>query len=139
MIALEAERRAEPSRSIFFIVHSLGGIIVNEMLRRSGNLRQRQVHFWEILNSTICFKFFGTPHSGADPRGILQRIVEKVVKAVEFSIDEQIVNSLLPSTERLKELRDDFSPKAQNWMIHSFQEQFGITALGGQQASTLAL
>lgn len=85
--------------------------------------------------------FFGTPHSGADPRGTLQRIAEKVVKAVEFSIDEQIVNSLLPSAERLRELKDDFGPKAlqQNWMIHSFLEQFVLTAFDGQQTSTLPL
>jgi hypothetical protein len=83
--------------------------------------------------------FFGTPHSGADPRGILQHIAEKAIKAAGFSVNEQIVNTLLPSAERLKELRDEFGPMAhkQNWIIHSFQEQLGVTLLGGHKVSAL--
>ncbi|KAF2191246.1 hypothetical protein K469DRAFT_720242, partial [Zopfia rhizophila CBS 207.26] len=54
--------------------------------------------------------FFGTPHGGADPR------------AAGFSVNEQIINTLLPSAERLRELRDEFGLMApeQNWIIHSF-------------------
>jgi hypothetical protein len=83
--------------------------------------------------------FFGTPHGGADPRGILQRIAEKAIKALGFSVNEQIVNTLLPSAERLRELRDEFGPMAQeqNWIIHSFQEQFGVTALNDDKVSAL--
>jgi hypothetical protein len=83
--------------------------------------------------------FFGTPHSGAEPRGILQHIAEKAIKAAGFSVNEQIVNTLLPSAERLRELRNDFGPMAQeqNWIIHSFQEQLGVTLLGGHKVSAL--
>ena len=138
LIALEAERRVESSRPMLFIVHSLGGIIVKEMLRRSSDIYQTHTHLRDIFNFTIGIMFFGTPHGGADPRGILQRIAEKAVKAAGFSVDEQVVNSLLPSAERLKELRDDFGPRArqQNWIIHSFQEQLGIRLLGDHKAST---
>lgn len=137
LVALEAERRVKPSRPMLFIVHSLGGIIVKEMLRRSSDIYQNQTQFRNIFTFTIGIMFFGTPHGGADPRGILQRIAEKVVKAAGFSVDEQVVNSLLPSAERLKELRDNFGPRAhqQRWIIHSFQEQLGVTLLGGHKAS----
>lgn len=140
LIALEAERRVEPSRPILFIVHSLGGIVVKEMLRRSSDYYQSQTHLHNIFTSTIGVMFFGTPHSGADPRSFLHRIAERSIKALGFSVDEQIVASLLPSAERLKELRDDFGPKAhqQNWIIHSFQEQIGITLLGGNKVSASA-
>ncbi|PQE28847.1 Pfs NB-ARC and Ankyrin domain protein [Rutstroemia sp. NJR-2017a BBW] len=132
LVALEAERRAEPLRPALFIVHSLGGIVVKEMLRRSGSCYQGQAHLRDIFESTIGIMFFGTPHSGADPRGILQHIAEKVIKAAGFSVNEQIVNTLLPSSERLRELRDEFGPMAleQNWIIHSFQEQLGVALLG---------
>ncbi|KAL8792151.1 MAG: hypothetical protein Q9195_005247 [Heterodermia aff. obscurata] len=132
LVALEAERREEPSRPIIFVVHSLGGIVVKEVLRRSSECYQSQTHLREIYVSTIGIMFFGTPHSGADPRGFFHRIAEKIFKAVGFTVDEQIVNSLLPSSERLKELRDVFGPRAyeQNWIIHSFQEQIGLKALG---------
>lgn len=79
--------------------------------------------------------FFGAPHDGADPRGILQHIAELVIKAIGFKVNEQIVNSLLPSSERLGELRDEFGPLAceQRWIIHSFQEQLGTKALNGRK------
>lgn len=70
LVALEAERRAEPLRPALFIVHGLGGVIVKEMLRRS-NVCHRQAHLRDIFESTIGIMFFGTPHGGADPRGIL--------------------------------------------------------------------
>jgi hypothetical protein len=79
--------------------------------------------------------FFGTPHGGADPRGILQHVAEKVIKAAGFSVNKQIVDTLLPSAERLRELRDEFSPMAhqQGWIIHSFQEEMGVHLLGGNK------
>ncbi|KAH0536252.1 hypothetical protein FGG08_006859 [Glutinoglossum americanum] len=135
LIALEAERRAEPLRPAFFVVHSLGGIIVKEMLRRSSSFHRVHTHLQHIFGSTMGIMFFGTPHGGADPRGILQRIAEEAIKALRFSINEQIVNTFLPSAERLRELRDEFGSMAQeqNWTIHSFQEQFGVTALNGDK------
>ena len=140
LVALEAERRAESSRPIIFVVHSLGGIVIKEMLRRSSDCYQSQTHLRDIYISTIGIMFFGTPHSGADPRTFFHHIAEKFFKALGFSVDEQIVNSLLPSSERLKELRDSFGPRAyeQNWIIHSFQEQLGLTALGGHKVITTA-
>ena len=139
LVALEAERRAEPLRPVLFIVHSLGGIIVKEMLRRSSGCRRGQAHLQSIFDSTIGIIFFGTPHGGADPRNILHHIAERAIRATGFSVNEQIVNTLLPSAERLRELRDEFGPMAQeqDWTIHSFQEQLGVTILGGQKVSSL--
>lgn len=79
--------------------------------------------------------FFGTPHNGTDPRGFPQRVAELAFKAVGFTADKQIVESLLPSSERLAELRDEFNLLAhdQQWIIHSFQEQLGIGALNGRK------
>ncbi|KAI9773185.1 MAG: hypothetical protein M1840_008306 [Geoglossum simile] len=110
LVALEAGRRAEPLRPALFVVHSLGGIIVKEMLRRSSSCHRGQIHLQRIFGSTM---------------GIIS------IKALGFSVNEQIINTLLPSAERLRELRDEFGPMAQeqNWIIHSFQEQFGVTAL----------
>ncbi|KAF2231160.1 hypothetical protein EV356DRAFT_519023 [Viridothelium virens] len=135
LVALEAGRRADASRPMLFIAHSLGGIIVKEMLRRSSSCRQLQSHLNGIFKSTVGIMFFGTPHGGADPRGILQRIAEMVFKIAGFSVNEQIVNTLLPTAERLRELRDEFGLMAQeqNWVIHSFQEQYGVTPLSGHK------
>ncbi|CAG8949960.1 hypothetical protein HYFRA_00004292 [Hymenoscyphus fraxineus] len=135
LIALEVERRTQPSRPLVFIVHSLGGIVVKETLRRSRGFEFTQIHLRNIYESTSGILFFGTPHSGADPRGPLQHIAERVIKVAGFSVSRQIVDTLLPSSERLKELRDEFGPMAhrRSWIIYSFQEQYGVPALGGNK------
>jgi hypothetical protein len=139
LVALESERRTEPSRPVLFVAHSLGGVVIKEMLRRSRGCHLSQTHLRGIFESTIGIIFFGTPHAGADPRGFLQRIAEKVIKAAGFSVNEQVLHTLLPSAERLRELRDDFGPMAQqqNWTIHSFQEQFGVKLLNGHKVRTV--
>jgi hypothetical protein len=135
LVALEAERRPASSRPILFVAHSLGGIIVKELLRRASGCQSHQTHLRGVFNSTIGIVFFGTPHGGADPRGFLQHIAQTLIKAVGISVNEHVVNTLLPSSERLRELRDEFSPMAhqQSWMIHSFQEELGLMYLNGEK------
>ncbi|KAK4189520.1 Pfs NB-ARC and ankyrin domain protein [Podospora australis] len=132
LVALEYERRAEPLRPALFVVHSLGGIIVKEMLRRSSRCSQRQPQLYDVFESTNGVIFFGTPHAGADPLGLFQRVAKRVVERMGFSANKPIVDALLPSSERLRELRDEFGPMAQdqNWTIHSFQEQYEVGILG---------
>jgi len=135
LVALEANRRNDPSRPLLFVVHSLGGIVIKEMLRRSSGCQLGQSHLHQIFESTTGIMFFGTPHSGADPLGFLQRTIELVATIAGFSAPRQIVNTLLPSSGRLRELRDEFVPMAQRegWVIHSFQEQQGLKALNGSK------
>jgi hypothetical protein len=135
LASLEANRRGDPSRPMLFVAHSLGGIVVKETLRRSNQAPQN--HLRTVCESTIGIIFFGTPHSGANPRNILCSIAEKLFKATGVQVNEQIVNALLPSSERLRELRDEFIPMAveRRWAIHSFQEQYGVRLLGGKKVS----
>lgn len=138
LVALESGRRVEPARPLVFVVHSLGGIVVKEMLRRSHRCSEGQDHLRDVFSSTRGIMFFGTPHGGADPRGVLQRTAESLVRAVGFKANEHVLNSMLPSSERLRELRDEFNPIAheQEWMIHSFQEELGMKALGDRKVSS---
>ena len=133
--SLEAERRSQPSRPIIFVAHSLGGIVVKETLRRSHGFDSYHNHFRQIYESTAAILFFGTPHAGADPRGLLANITERVARAVGFKVNEQVLNTLLPTSERLRELRETFGPMArqQNWIIYNFQEQYGVQGLGGKK------
>ena len=135
LVSLEAERRSEPSRPLVFIAHSLGGIVVKEALRRSHGFHMHQSHLHEIFKSTVAAIFFGTPHSGADPRSLIHYIAEKVIEVAGFSVNKQIVDTLLPTSKRLRELRDEFSPMAhqKGWIIYSFQEQYGVPALNNKK------
>ncbi|KAK4466758.1 ankyrin repeat-containing domain protein [Cladorrhinum samala] len=133
LIELEAERRADPSRPLLFIVHSLGGVLVKEALRQSEAFQTRQAHLGIAFKATIGIIFFGTPHGGADPRGLCAHVAERIIKAFGVSVNEHVVAAILPSSERLKELTDEFNPtiQRQGWLIHSFQEGLGVLALGG--------
>lgn len=79
--------------------------------------------------------FFGTPHGGADPLGFSKSIIKNIAKGFGFRVNDQIVDTLMPTSERLMELRDEFGPMAEDekWNIHSFQEQYGITGLNGNK------
>ena len=138
--SLEAERRSQPARPLLFVAHSLGGIVVKEALRRSHGFESHHNHLRQIYKSTAAIMFFGTPHGGADPRGLLQHMAEKVSRAVGLTVNEQIVNTLLPTSERLRELRDEFPPMARqkNWIIYSFQEQYGVQLLNGKKVRGLS-
>ena len=139
LVALEAGRWVEPSRPVLFVAHGLGGIVVKEMLRRSSDCHRRQPHLRSVFESTVGIMFFGTAHDGTDPRNPLQDIAEKAIKAAGFSVNEQVVKTLLPSTEHLRELRAEFGAIAheRNLILHSFQEQLGVTLLGDYKASGL--
>ncbi|KAK8073534.1 hypothetical protein PG994_004433 [Apiospora phragmitis] len=116
LVSLEASRRTKPSRPIVFIAHSLGRIVVKEMLRRSRMCRLGQSHLHSVFNST-------------------RSVAEQLIKAMGFKVNQQVVDSLLPSSERLRELRDEFALMArqQGWSIYSFQEQMGIKPLNGRK------
>ena len=139
--SLEAERRSQPSRPLVFVAHSLGGIIVKETLRQSQVFENHHHQLRQIYESTRAIIFFGTPHGGADPRGLLQHIVEKVLRVTGFSVNDQIVDALLPSSERLKELRHTFTPMARhkNWLVYSFQEEYGVQFLNDRKERTHSL
>ena len=136
---LEAERRSQPSRPLIFIAYSLGGIVVKELLRQSCGHQVHHSHLYHIYKATAAVLFFGTPHGGADPRGFREHVVEHVARAAGLTVNEQIVSTLLPTSKRLRELRDEFGliARREGWIIYSFQEQYGVQYLGGKKVSRM--
>src|SRR3569833_1027885 len=92
-------------------------------------------HLGNILLSTVGVIFFGTPHRGADPRGFLQHVAEKAIRAAGFTANRNVVETLLPNSERLKQLCDEFPLLASEmkWKIVSFRETRGMKILGGSK------
>ncbi|EEY21230.1 pfs [Verticillium alfalfae VaMs.102] len=125
-------RRQSPGRPIIFVVHSLGGIVVKELLKASSESLDERAFLKDVHDSTAGVLFFGTPHAGADPRGLAHHIVQSIARAMRISANSQVLDTLLPSSERLEELRDHFKPMAirQNWLIYSFQEALPVQLLG---------
>jgi len=112
---------------------------VREALRKSHSFELHQNHLHQIYESTTAIVFFGTPHGGANPRGLLELIAENVVKVLGGRVNKHIVNTLLPTSERLRELRDWFAPMAREnkWIIYSFQEQYGVKLLNDKKVRAL--
>jgi len=137
MSSLEAKRRTHPKRPLIFVAHSLGGIVVKAALRRSAGHREYQKEFHDIYDSTIALIFFGTPHRGSDPLSLIRTVAEGVLRAAGYTPNEKLVEGLLPSSERLKDLREEFSKmiRTKDWKIHSFQEGCGMLALNGEKVS----
>ncbi|KAI9888353.1 MAG: hypothetical protein M1814_000560 [Vezdaea aestivalis] len=50
-----------------------------------------------------------------------------MARSLGFPINDQLIDSFLPSSERLRELREEFSKMTQSkaWAIYSFQEEYG--------------
>ncbi|KAI0105683.1 hypothetical protein GGR51DRAFT_560155 [Nemania sp. FL0031] len=135
LVSLEALRQSDPLRPTIIIAHSLGGIVAKEMLRRSKGCESHQAHLRHVYESTTGILFFGTPHSGADPRGTVHRVAQSTVAIMGFCTSQKIVDTLFPSSERLRELRDEFGPmvRERGWIVYCFQEQYGLRCLGGRK------
>jgi pimeloyl-ACP methyl ester carboxylesterase len=107
LAALESERRLNQPRPLILVAHSLGGLLVKEMLRRSRGY-DKQSTLRGIYDSTIGIIFFGTPHGGADPRSVARQIITSFAKTIGFNVNNRIVEALFPSAEYLKQLLDEF-------------------------------
>ncbi|KAH6687869.1 hypothetical protein F5X68DRAFT_7031 [Plectosphaerella plurivora] len=131
---LESLRRdpTEVHRPILFIVHSLGGIVIKEALRQSKGWTL-QPHLRRIYEMAIGAIFFGTPHGGSDPRNAFHHILTTLAQGAGFRPNPQIVDTLMPTSQLLSSLRNEFPAMCheREWRVHSFQEQYGLAALFG--------
>ncbi|KAK7415644.1 hypothetical protein QQZ08_012284 [Neonectria magnoliae] len=95
----------------------------------------RKLQLFATYKSTIGVFFLGTPHGGSDPRGFLANVAERAARAAGFTVNQNICETLLPSSERLRELRDEFPVmiEEQNWTIVSFRETVGMKMFDGRK------
>ncbi|KAK1754491.1 hypothetical protein QBC47DRAFT_218883 [Echria macrotheca] len=127
LVRLEAERRAEtedPERPIIFIAHSMGGLVTKEALRRSRLCQGLQSHLQSIFQSTRGVIFLGTPHYGANPRGLLDLLLKILGMTDKKGFNLAVIEALKPRSELARDLTRAFNEMAleHGWMIHSFQE-----------------
>lgn len=127
---LDLKRRRSPDRDLVFIAHSLGGIIVKEVLRRSEVDPDPKIK--KLFGATTGVIFFGTPHRGSPDwasfgEGI--SIVASTIMGVEAN--SEIVHALLPTGVELELCRESF---AAQWVsrhgcftVRTYQEGRGLT------------
>ncbi|KAI1760241.1 hypothetical protein GGR53DRAFT_526336 [Hypoxylon sp. FL1150] len=135
LCALEDCRRSDPSRPLLFVAHSLGGLLVKETLRQSKSYEQEQPDRAHVYLSTVGIMFFGTPHAGSDPLNGVHHSLIRLIKALGWRVNDQVVQTLMPNSERLVMLNEEFIRmiRARGWQIHSFQEEFAQAGLFGKK------
>lgn len=111
---------------IVFIAHSLGGLIVKQLLRNAMDLYAEDDRYSDpIVKHTAGVVFFGTPHQGADHARMVQML--GTLTRSTITIDE-----LTNDNQRLTELNSWFINRYEALKLESlvFQETKPVTFLG---------
>ncbi|KAI0102848.1 quinon protein alcohol dehydrogenase-like superfamily [Nemania sp. FL0031] len=103
--ATEASRRGNPHRPLIFIVHSLGGLILKDALRRARSSREER--FEHVYKSTRALLFFGTPHRGVSYTE-LGITASRIATMAGFDANKKILRSLSFDATHIRVLREDF-------------------------------
>ncbi|KAK5162808.1 uncharacterized protein LTR77_011180 [Saxophila tyrrhenica] len=92
------------SRPLFFVTHSLGGLVVEDMLLGAKNSAEE--HHRLVLESTRGICFMGTPHCGSQIAD-WAKVCTSVVKLVK-RLNESLITVLQPESEVLARVQQDF-------------------------------
>lgn len=126
----ELSRSREKGRNIVWVAHSLGGIIVKDVLRRSNMARIAEIQ--DILNSTTGVVFMGTPHRGSPEIASVGDTIRRVAQSVlRMNTNEQVIRALGLDSPELELCRESFIYQWQNlgFQVKTFQEAKALTGL----------
>jgi hypothetical protein len=110
LYALNRERQQR--KPIMFIVHSLGGIVVKELLSYADSSRERE--FLDIVEDTKAVVFMGTPHRGSGAANIGET-ARHIVSALGLDTSPAMLDSL--------GLRNNDLERAQQAFAHIWDER----------------
>ncbi|RBR19576.1 uncharacterized protein FIESC28_05571 [Fusarium coffeatum] len=109
-------------RPLICVAHSLGGIIVKEMLSRSSS-SSRSEH-QNILESVKGVIFLGTPHRGSVDIATKGEIARSLLSAIGVATTPVILDSLGLRNTDLERAQEEFSRlwQTSNFRVKTFQE-----------------
>ena len=125
-------------RPIIFVAHSLGGILVKDMLIESAK-HTYQPELRDVSESCFAIFFFGTPHRGANAAAYGE-IMSNVVGFLPGgpSVYKEILRGLKPDGEKLSNVEKDFNDilnkdirPGEKLKIYSFQEGKPVSGVKG--------
>ena len=125
------ERTNSEHRKIIFVMHSLGGLVVQNALALSRS--SPEVHLQKVEANTVGLAFLGTPHFGADLAswaGYGTRLINIVKRT-----NKEIVRVLEPDSEILATIQKRFheilrSRQNQPIAVACFHEELPFPVLG---------
>lgn len=91
LYALDRDRATCQGRGLIFVAHSLGGIIVKEVLRLARS--DDQLSLLDIHASTRAVLFLGTPHRGSE-LAPLGNTIRRIVGALGFDTNDRNISAL---------------------------------------------
>lgn len=122
-------RAREQDRDILFVAHSLGGIIVKEVLRRSEMTREDSVQ--NVFQSTIGVVFMGTPHRGSDVASVGDMVRRVAQTVLRMDTNPQIIRALGLDGPELELCHETFIDQWQRseFQVKTFQEAKPLTGI----------
>jgi pimeloyl-ACP methyl ester carboxylesterase len=115
LYALERER--PKGRSIVFVAHSLGGLLVKEVLHRSQQAGEADLN--DIVESTKAVVFLGTPHRGSPEFKKIGDVAGHIVSHImRMDTNDALLGSLGLDSPELDLSRESF---LQQWRTHGFR------------------
>ncbi|OIW22955.1 hypothetical protein CONLIGDRAFT_687035 [Coniochaeta ligniaria NRRL 30616] len=126
----ELERNRPRGRYLIFVAHSLGGILVKEVLRRSENSSEESIR--DIIDYTVAVVFMGTPHRGspdfASPADVARRVAQTVLR---MDTNPAVLRALGLDSPELELCRESFITqwRTREFIVKTFQESHGIVGV----------
>lgn len=114
---------------LVLIAHSLGGIIVKEMLAYSASYTEDRLR--NIVTSTEAVIFLGTPHRGSHDFAQAGDVARRIINAFGMKTHEGILKTLNLKTKDLERAQDSFSSvwDQYKFSVKTFQEGLGLTGV----------
>ncbi|KAK3383654.1 hypothetical protein B0T24DRAFT_605806 [Lasiosphaeria ovina] len=122
-------RRSVIARPLVFVAHSLGGVVVKEMLARSSASTDEDRA--NIVDSTAAVIFMGTPHRGSPELAAVGQWARSIVSALRMKTTSEILDPLGLKTTDLERAQEAFSALWQkhDFRVKTFQEGLGLTGV----------
>ena len=110
-------------------MHSLGGIILKEILRKSARMSQWNPEDESIYKSTRGIAFIGTPHHGSKGADWAEQL-EKLAFFAGQSVNTSILEDLGKNSKTLEQLSSDFTAllREARFYTRCFYESSGMTS-----------
>jgi len=122
------DRQREYRRPIIFVAHSLGGILVKEMISYAD--ASKEPEFLEIIQDISAVVFLGTPHRGSDAARIGD-IARRVASALRIDTSPAILESLDLRNDDLVRNQQSFARiwDERRFEVKTFQESKGMSGV----------
>ncbi|KAI7786516.1 hypothetical protein LA080_003245 [Diaporthe eres] len=125
--SLAASRKLDSP--LILIAHSLGGIVVKEMLASSSSSTEHRLR--NVVASTAAVIFLGTPHRGSADLAKLGDRARRMISALRMKTNPATLDALRLRTKDLEIAQESFSAvwNRYDFRVKTFQEGLGLTGV----------